>query len=85
MARKAITPLTEERKQYIDSGLIKRMDTSDAAHYLRVDRKTIQERVRNDKHFGELARRYSKKGEMFFYFDELEAWEQSKCAEFMFA
>jgi hypothetical protein len=85
MGRKAIPPLTEERKQYIDSGLIKRMDTSDAAYYLRVDRKTIQEKVRNDRSFADIARRYSKKGEIFFFFEQLEQWERTKCADFLYA
>jgi len=71
MGRAKILELTSERKKQIDSRSVSLLDTADVAYLLRVNRRTVQTWVREKPEFRNIAKRHSKRGEIFFYYDEL--------------
>lgn len=71
MGRAKILQLTNERKKQIDSASVSLLDTADTAYLLRVNRRTLQTWVRENPGFRGIAKRHSKRGEIFFNYDEL--------------
>ena len=71
MGRAKILELTSERKKQIDSRSVSLLDTADVAYLLRVNRRTVQTWVREKPEFRSISKRHSKRGEIFFNYDEL--------------
>ena len=76
MPRKSIPPLSGERKQQLDAGLIKFPNAQDTAYILRIERKTLKDWVRRDRDdIAKIAMRIG--GDIIFEYDELIDWMKS--------
>lgn len=77
MARKYIEKITEERIKQLESipsEANPRLRTQDIAYILGITTQTLRAKAREHSSFKKIIKRYSPKGELFAYYQDLMKW-----------
>jgi hypothetical protein len=77
MSRNAIAPITQERIRQLESLPAEanpRLRTQDIAYILGITTKSLRAKAREHCSFRKVVKRYSPKGELFAYYQELMKW-----------
>ena len=77
MSRNTITPITEERIKQLESipsEANPRLRTQDIAYILGITTKSLRAKAREHCSFRKVVKRYSPKGELFAYYQDLMNW-----------
>lgn len=73
MSRSKIPQLTDDRKNKLDAGYVQLPNTQDAAHILRIERKTLRDWVRQNRYnIASIAMRIG--SDWIFEYEELLNW-----------